>query len=495
MREYYKDYCYSGIYPSRIMHSIGISGKISGAMNVISEISDAIPIIHSPKGCGFHYKYVARRRYLPSFKAQCTNLKEEDIIFGTEKKLKTTISNTISNYHPKLIVVVPSVCTDIIDGEINKTINDEFRKATDCKIIYIKSEVFSHIDKSCSKKNKQDRILHWDKPEKQCGINKGCGIDEAMTALVEQLMEKQEVRDKTVNIESFAWGGNQNLLGIISTLSQIGIKVNSVMPSCSTQDIIRAPRAKLNIVRRSSWAKKMNNIFGTEYFHVNTFNPYHGLGGIEKFYMNIASYFDIGLECSKTLGAMKQQSSNELQETKNYIKKHTFALYSDSCLSLPYIIEALTEDYSANLKYICINIDYKKLEYKDIDNSITEKIIANIKTAVNNTGNNTTVYINSENNDLERIFKDVDIVINATELLSSFKGLKTIDVGKLFIPIDFNNFKKNVYNFANKVKKAKIQKNLIISKFNYDSLLYPTISENGPITSEKMWHNMWSLRR
>ena len=495
MREYYKDYCYSGIYPSRIMHSIGISGKISGAMNVISEISDAIPIIHSPKGCGFHYKYVARRRYLPSFKAQCTNLKEEDIIFGTEKKLKETISKTIANYHPKLIVVVPSVCTDIIDGEINKTINDEFMKETDCKIIYIKSEVFSHIDKSCSKKNNQERILYWDKPEKQSGINKGCGIDEAMTALVEQLMEKQDVRDRTVNIESFAWGGNQNLSGIISTLNQLGIKVNSVMPSCSTKDIINAPRAKLNIVRRSSWAKKMNSIFGTEYFHVNTFNPYHGLDGIKKFYMSVANYFDMSLECSRTLGVMKQQASSELQETKNFIKKHTFALYSDSCLSVPYMIEALTEDYDVNLKYICINIDYTKLQYEDIDNIIMEKTLSNIKKAVNATGNNTIIYINSESDDLERAFKDVDIVINATELLSSFKELKTIDVGKLFIPIDFNNFKKNVYDFANKVKKSKSHKNLIISKFNYDSLLYPTIRENGPITSEKIWHNMWSLRR
>lgn len=91
MREYYKEHCYSDIYPSRIMHNMGVSGKISGAMNVVSEIKDAIPIIHSPKGCGFHYKYIARRRYLPLYKAQCSNLEEGDIIFGTEKKLREAI--------------------------------------------------------------------------------------------------------------------------------------------------------------------------------------------------------------------------------------------------------------------------------------------------------------------------------------------------------------------------------------------------------------------
>jgi nitrogenase molybdenum-iron protein alpha/beta subunit len=495
MREYYKEHSYSGIYPSRIMHNMGVSGKISGAMNVVSEIKDAVAIIHSPKGCGFHYKYIARRRYLPSYKAQCTNLKEEDIIFGIEKKLKETISETINNYHPKLIVIIPSVCTDIIDVEINKDIKDEFKEETDCKIIFIKSEVFSHIDKSSSKKNNEERILYWDKPEEQKGIGKGCGIDEAMTAFVAQLMEKQKVQDRTVNIESFAWGGNKNLEGIISILSEMGISVNSVMPSCSTEDIIKAPIAKLNIVRRSSWAKNMKKVFGTEYFHVNTFHPYHGLEGIEKFYMNIADYFDISVEASKILSDMKQQVFTEIHETKNYIMKHTFALYSNSVSNLPYMIEALTNDYGVNLKYICINIDYNKLEYEDIDKNIVENTMINIKKVINDTGNNTIIYINSEKEDLKRIFKDVDIVINGTEFLSSFKGLKTIDVGKLFIPIDFNNFKNNVYDFANKVKKARSQENLITSKFTYDDLLYPTIGEMGPTTSEKMWHKMWTLRR
>lgn len=316
-----------------------------------------------------------------------------------------------------------------------------------------------------------------------------------MSAFVEQLMEKQQVQDKTVNIESFAWGGNDNLKEMISILKNIGIKVNTVMPSCNTEDIITAPRAKLNIVRRVSWAKKMKMAFGTEYFHVNTFQPYHGLEGIEKFYTSIADYFDMSLEAGKILKYMEQQVSTEISEAKNSIGKYTFALHSDSFLSLPYIIEALTNDYGVKFKYICINIDDSKLEYEDADKDIVENTIINIKKAVNDTGNNTIIYSNSKKDDLKRIFEDVDIVINGTEFLDSFKGLKIVDLGKMFIPIDFNNFKNNVCDFASKVKRAKSQENLILSKFNYDSLLYPTIGEKGPVTSEKMWHKMWTLRR
>lgn len=146
------------------------------------------PIIHGPRGCGFHYRHSARRRHQPLYRVLTTNLEERDIIGGGEEKLRRTVEEAWRQYHPKLIMVIPSPISDILNDDI-LTIVQEMR-GQGIPVVGIQSELFSHRDKNYTrnrlKKIAEQKITGENRLEMEI---KGCGFVEALYALVGQVME------------------------------------------------------------------------------------------------------------------------------------------------------------------------------------------------------------------------------------------------------------------------------------------------------------------
>ena len=78
---------------------------------VLGPTRDILQITHGPIGCGF-YSWLTRRNqtrpersedqnFMPY--AMSTDMQEEEIIFGGEKKLKKAIEEAIELFHPKAI--------------------------------------------------------------------------------------------------------------------------------------------------------------------------------------------------------------------------------------------------------------------------------------------------------------------------------------------------------------------------------------------------------
>lgn len=72
---------------SRLAHYHGIDCKLSGSVYVVSEIEGALPLIHGVSGCAFHQRLSPRKLYSPVYTMACTNLVEEDIIYGEKRSL------------------------------------------------------------------------------------------------------------------------------------------------------------------------------------------------------------------------------------------------------------------------------------------------------------------------------------------------------------------------------------------------------------------------
>ena len=76
------------MYPSVLLHGYGVNGKISGSVGAVGEMSGGVVgLLHAPLGCGFHYRFSARRRHQPFFALFCTDLTEKEI--GGEYELET----------------------------------------------------------------------------------------------------------------------------------------------------------------------------------------------------------------------------------------------------------------------------------------------------------------------------------------------------------------------------------------------------------------------
>ena len=93
-------------------------------------IRDTVVIQHSPIGCAssqsFTSRYsrdlAARRGWKPEDpKSICTNLGEQDMVFGGVERLADTIRDAYERHHPRVIFVATSCATGIIGDDVDGT--------------------------------------------------------------------------------------------------------------------------------------------------------------------------------------------------------------------------------------------------------------------------------------------------------------------------------------------------------------------------------------
>ncbi len=95
---------------------------------VLGPTRDIINITHGPIGCGF-YSWLTRRNQTDpestpdgdNFMTYCfsTDMQDEEIIFGGEKKLKQAIQEAYDNFHPKAIAVFATCPVGLIGDDIH----------------------------------------------------------------------------------------------------------------------------------------------------------------------------------------------------------------------------------------------------------------------------------------------------------------------------------------------------------------------------------------
>lgn len=496
LREYYKALCYSGIYSSA--HRYGYSGKLAGAMYAIGEIKDAVPVIHGSAGCGFHYRYVCRRDYLPAYHAECTRLEEKDIILGGADKLRATLFEAARKHDPAMIAVVAAAPVDMIHDEIDAVV-DSVRDKVSCKIITLKSEKFSHVDKRNRKSVQSQWLRNWDNPGFKDDFSfKGCGFVEAMKALVEQVMERQPVEKNTVNIAGLAWGAGGGAIAgrMAKELKDLGIHVNTYLPNCTTREIIEAPKAGLNILsRRVGWAEKMRDVFGTDYFQIRTFDHYRGLDGIERLYLEIAERLGIKQSVRQRLKEKKLCAGEMLKPLADSFKRFRFALVTSSCKDVPYLIKKYEEDFRIPLAHVCVEMREDRLEPDEVSMEDRAELVSNMHDALAKTGSKAKLHVNGGQKELMEALGEADYIISDSECTAGPAGVPFIrDTGGV-MPMDFQGFVKSVQDFAARIGKTPARGGLIIDKFEYLPGYYPLLNDTNMSGSQKMWEKMWLQRR
>ena len=95
---------------------------------VLGPTRDIINITHGPIGCGF-YSWLTRRNQTDpestpdghNFMTYCfsTDMQDEEIIFGGEKKLKQAIQEAYDNFHPKGIAVFATCPVGLIGDDVH----------------------------------------------------------------------------------------------------------------------------------------------------------------------------------------------------------------------------------------------------------------------------------------------------------------------------------------------------------------------------------------
>ncbi|MDD3268640.1 MAG: nitrogenase iron-molybdenum cofactor biosynthesis protein NifE [Syntrophomonadaceae bacterium] len=270
-----------------------------GARVVLNPVTDAVHLVHGPIGCA-SYTWDIRGslssgsdlfRY--SFS---TDLREEDIIFGGERKLTRCIDELAERYHPQVMLVY-STC---IVGVIGDDLEAICRKASlqhGIKVIPVQSSGFSG--------------------------NKSDGYRVACEVLLRMIATPEDVPRQAHHLNYL---GDFNLAGeawiIRGYLQEMGIHVNVAFTGDSSYETLRtAPTASLNIIQCAGsmgyMAKRMQEIYGIPFLNIS----FLGLEDTVESLRRISAFFGDPLIASRTEALIQREMAIYGPTIQNYRRR------------------------------------------------------------------------------------------------------------------------------------------------------------------------------
>jgi len=221
-----------------------------GARVVLNPITDAYHIVHGPVGCA-SYTWDIRGSlssgseiYRNSFS---TDLREQDIIFGGEKKLAGAIDEIAQAYKPSVIFVYSTCVVGVIGDDIDSVCKDAQRKLN-LRVIPVRSTGFAG--------------------------NKSSGYRAACDAILELIGDAAPVQNR----QGINFLGDFNLAAeqwiVRDYFKQIGVKMQTAITGDSTSEGLRcAIKASFNIVQCAGsmhhLARKMEEKYNIPYISVS----------------------------------------------------------------------------------------------------------------------------------------------------------------------------------------------------------------------------------
>ena len=255
--------------------SESVSGAVSqracvycGARVVLNPITDAYHIVHGPIGCA-SYTWDIRGSlssgddlYRNSFS---TDLSEQDVIFGGEKKLAAAIEGIMEKHKPKLIFVYGTCIVGVIGDDIQAVCKSAEEKYK-IPVIPVMAPGFSG--------------------------NKSKGYKLACNALMSLFKRNVLPKEEGINIL-----GDFNLAGemwiVKEYLRKIGVKVISkITGDANYEELSRASSASFNVVQCAGsmtyLAKAMEMEFGIPFIKIS----FVGVEDTKNSLLKIASLFN-----------------------------------------------------------------------------------------------------------------------------------------------------------------------------------------------------------
>jgi nitrogenase molybdenum-iron protein beta chain len=255
---------------------------LSGALAVISNLPDVIPIIHTSLGCGgnlansvaFGSGYLGGG-YCNGSAAPSTGITETEIVFGGTERLDEQIRNTLELIDGKLYIVATGCMTEMIGDDVAGTVN-EYR-ADNKPILSVSTPSF------------KGDSYH--------------GYEIVLDGIFNRYLPKAEKKNpKLVNIFGLVPGYDPFFRGdlkeIERLLTALGLEVNTFFtPGQTFENITSAPSAALNIVLSRVWgnefAEKFEEKHGTPF--ISTDIPI-GPEAADNFLHTVAKRFGINAD-------------------------------------------------------------------------------------------------------------------------------------------------------------------------------------------------------
>ncbi|MBM3161764.1 MAG: nitrogenase molybdenum-iron protein alpha chain [Chlorobi bacterium] len=123
---------------------------------VLGPTRDIVNIVHGPIGCSFYAWLTRRNQTRPespeheNFITYCfsTDMQEEHVVFGGEKKLKLAIQEAYDLFHPKAIAIFSTCPVGLIGDDVHAVSKEMREKLGDCNVFGFSCEGYRGVSQS-----------------------------------------------------------------------------------------------------------------------------------------------------------------------------------------------------------------------------------------------------------------------------------------------------------------------------------------------------------
>jgi nitrogenase molybdenum-iron protein alpha chain len=270
---------------------------------VLGPTRDILNLTHGPIGCGF-YSWLTRRNQTraekddQNFMTYCfsTDMQEEEIIFGGEKKLRQAIQEAYDNFKPKAIGVFSTCPVGLIGDDVH-SVCKEMKEKLGINIFGFSCEGYK-------------------------GVSQSAGHHIANNQLFKHVIGEDDTPDdhpfKINLLGEYNIGGDAFVIDDL--LNRCGIKLKTTFSGNSTYDgFANSHVADLNCVmchRSINYiADMIEKKFGVPWIKVN----FIGAEGTAKSLRKIAAYFD-NAELSKRVETVIEEEMRAVQKTREAVR-------------------------------------------------------------------------------------------------------------------------------------------------------------------------------
>ncbi|WP_293837953.1 nitrogenase component 1 [uncultured Phascolarctobacterium sp.] len=335
----------------------GTHCPLMGAAMIAGGIDDCLLVIVGTDECSYYTKNLTINERYGGIGGRCVSvvLDSHDVTFGSTESMHKAFAEIVEEYQPKCVMLVTTCVIEVI-GDDYDAIAEELTRKYQLPVMAVHTEHFKCED-------------HFP------------GFERALTAC-QRIMQPQE-GDGSVNVLGQRMGNFADT-ELHRLLAEAGVKIGVQLPSgCTTEEIRRAPAAKVNIVVHDialPLAQAMQEQYGIPYVY---FNRFAAPEKVLQAYQHLFNYLELPLpaEVDAMLAACKEQEKQlrPLVQGVPYIYGNTqydcFELNSYLCsLGLvPQLIQSnhLREDNFADIQsilehadpYICKAANIAPLQY------------------------------------------------------------------------------------------------------------------------------------
>lgn len=335
----------------------GTHCPLMGAAMIAGGIDDCLLVIVGTDECSYYTKSLTINERYGGIGGRCVSvvLDSHDVTFGSTESMHKAFAEIVEEYQPKCVILVTTCVIEVI-GDDYDAIAEELTRKYQLPVMAVHTEHFKCED-------------HFP------------GFERALTAC-QRIMQPQE-GDGSVNVLGQRMGNFVDT-ELHRLLAAAGVKIGVQLPSgCTTEEIRRAPAAKVNIVVHDialPLAQAMQEQYGIPYVY---FNRFAAPEKILQAYQHLFNYLELPLpaEVDAMFTACKEQEEQlrPLVQGVPYIYGNTqydcFELNSYLCsLGLvPQLIQSnhLREDNFTDIQsilattdpYICKAANIAPLQY------------------------------------------------------------------------------------------------------------------------------------